>query len=415
MKVNLMKFNGEKAYKFIEEKLNFPRRTGSEGSVEAIENIENDLKELGYDVKIQEFEYVHSYFREALVFRIGISVFFLLMVILSLFSSFQFPITDVERYILLLLSIICAFVQMTLVYINVKIRYEKYLHEKFSQRIMVKEELELPNAKNIIIEKEPTKKSDKHIIIGAHYDSISINYPAKLWIIIYIISFIGPLILGIFYVILDIILFVTPIPLPPTASATVVVAMTLSSIVSVFIIMWLGLKLGNESHGAADNASGVAILREIARVVKDEKFNFKLSLVFFGVEEEGLLGSINYVKNNIDQLKKEKLMMISLDTLGTDGQLTYASGHSFPKHEYDEELISEIKKAAKDTSVDIKPKWFIYPSSDHAGFVFKGLKATQLFSNTIVANTRQDTIDNISPENLEKAGKVVLQFLKNQN
>jgi hypothetical protein len=411
-----MKFNGEKAYKFIEEKLNFPRRTGSEGSVEAIENIQNDLKEEDYEVKIQEFEYVHSYFREALVFRIGISIFFLLMVILSLLASFQyFLITPIDRYIFLLISIICAFVQMTLVYINVRIRYEKYLHEKFAQKITVKEEYELPTAKNIIIEKESAKKSNKHIIIGAHYDSISINYPAKFWIVTYIVSFIGPLILGIFYIILDVILFLSPPPLTPAASATVIVAMTLASIVSVFIIMWLGLKLGNESNGASDNASGVAILREIARVVKDEKFNFKLSLIFFGVEEEGLLGSINYVKNNLDQLKKENVMMISLDTLGTDGQLTYASGHGFPKHEYDQEIISEIDKAAKEADVDIKPKWFLYPSSDHAGFVFKGLKATQLFSNTIVANTRQDTIDNISPENLEKAGKVVLQFLKNQN
>ena len=82
------------------------------------------------------------------------------MVILSLLSSFILT-NPIERYIILVLSIICAFVQMILTIINVKIRYEKYLTEKFSQRIVKKEELELPNAKNIIIEKESTKKSDK--------------------------------------------------------------------------------------------------------------------------------------------------------------------------------------------------------------------------------------------------------------
>ncbi|MBD3229843.1 MAG: M20/M25/M40 family metallo-hydrolase [Candidatus Lokiarchaeota archaeon] len=409
-----MDFDGQKARDFI-EKINFPRRTGSKGNVKAFNIIEEDLEKLGYEVKYNEFEYVHSYLREVLAVKIGINLFFFLMVVLSISAGLLLT-NPIERFVFLILSIICATVMLALTYFNFNLRYDKYLSEKFSQRLPKKEQYELPSAKNIIIEKKPKNKDikNKHIILGAHYDTISISYHYLLNSIVYIISAVGTLFLGIYFIILDIFLFIV-YPVGPILNIFIINGITLASIVSVAVVMWLATRLHNKSYGAVDNASGVSILMELARILKDTELNYRLSLIFFGVEEEGLLGSIHYVKSNLEDLKEEEVMMISLDTLGTDDQLTYAEGHGYPKNEYSKELIDKIRNAADELGIDIKPQWFPYPSSDHAAFVFQGFKATQLFSRTMIANTKQDTIDKIEVEQLEKIGNLVHKFLMNEN
>jgi len=404
-----VEFSGKKAYEFLEE-IHFPRRTGSDGNIEAIEKITKKLEKLGYEVKKDKFAYIHSYIRELLLIKVSITIFFSLMVMLSLFAYWSSPIT---RIMFLILSIISAAIQMALMIFNFNSRFNKYLNEKFSEKLPENEEIELPDAFNIIIQKIPKKSSKKHIIIGAHYDSISISYHYIVYALIFIISALGSIILGIYYIILDVLLI--NLINTPIFDLLVIIGLIFSSIVTLSLLMWLGLRLKNESSGASDNASGVSIIIELARILKDVELNYKLTLILFGVEEEGLLGSINYVKNNLDQLKSEDVMMISLDTLGTKARLNLASGHGIPKKQYDKELLSKLKQAADALDIDLKYQWLPYPSSDHAPFIFQNFKATQLFRKLTIANTTQDTIDKIDAESLEETGKLILKFLLESN
>ncbi|BDA69754.1 Peptidases M20 and M28 [Calothrix sp. PCC 7716] len=69
------------------------------------------------------------------------------------------------------------------------------------------------------------------------------------------------------------------------------------------------------SPGADDNATGVAVLLELARMFATEPAKYPLRLVAFDMEEYGLLGSTDYAA----KLKEEQQplrLMISLEMLG---------------------------------------------------------------------------------------------------
>ncbi len=83
------------------------------------------------------------------------------------------------------------------------------------------------------------------------------------------------------------------------------------------------------SPGADDNATGVAVLLELARVFAQEPLKFPLELVAFDLEEHGLLGSQAYAAA-LRQAGQPLRLMISLEMLGyTDlraGSQRYPAG-----------------------------------------------------------------------------------------
>jgi len=82
---------------------------------------------------------------------------------------------------------------------------------------------------------------------------------------------------------------------------------------------WPDVRKGNEGqvhNGADDNASGVAVLLELARVLADAKPPRTIVLAAFAGEEWGLKGSRHYVKAMEHWPAKRAIAMINLDTVG---------------------------------------------------------------------------------------------------
>jgi aminopeptidase YwaD len=79
----------------------------------------------------------------------------------------------------------------------------------------------------------------------------------------------------------------------------------------------LAAKLGEIHHGADDNASGVAGVLELARVLAAQKPKPRRTIVFiaFSGEEEGLLGSNYYVNHPVVPLANT-IAMINMDMIG---------------------------------------------------------------------------------------------------
>ena len=74
-------------------------------------------------------------------------------------------------------------------------------------------------------------------------------------------------------------------------------------------------------RGAFDNASGVALMMELADALRDEQTPYTLVFVAFGAEEVGLRGSTHYVAEMSDQARADTVLMINFDSVATGDRL----------------------------------------------------------------------------------------------
>lgn len=84
-------------------------------------------------------------------------------------------------------------------------------------------------------------------------------------------------------------------------------------------------------NGAQDNASGVASVLEIARVLKQQtRLRRSVEFVFFGAEEAGLFGSMHYVDNYAGGISNIKAML-NLDCMGAGSGLDMHGRPAYPE------------------------------------------------------------------------------------
>lgn len=87
-----------------------------------------------------------------------------------------------------------------------------------------------------------------------------------------------------------------------------------------------------ETPGADDNATGVAVLLELARLLAAEPLEFPVRLVAFDLEEYGMVGSSHYAAE-LKQNQQPLRLMLSLEMLGYcnpyPGSQRYPAGLQF--------------------------------------------------------------------------------------
>ena len=170
--------------------------------------------------------------------------------------------------------------------------------------------------------------------------------------------------------------------------------------------------------GANDDASGVALALELARVFRDYNTDKELRLVLFGSEERGLLGSRYYV----DQLSDAQLDRIAgvfnADMVATSNPVAthlYAMTHDGLAN-----LVTDAAAAAGSRLGNSSLLPGRFGRSDHVSFHEVGIPAALFiwmrvdswdpleFSLERVYHTPQDTLDeNISAERMQSALEIV--------
>jgi aminopeptidase N len=165
---------------------------------------------------------------------------------------------------------------------------------------------------------------------------------------------------------------------------------------------------GQLHPGADDNASGVAVMLELARLMADARPERSVIFAAFAGEEEGLLGARHYVR--AAQMPGAPFALsghiadLNLDTVGrlADGKVTiFGTGSA-------RELPFIFMGATAVTGIPTQPVAQEISASDHAAFVEAGVPAVQLFASVASDYHRpSDTADKIDYAGLGKVAAIL--------
>jgi aminopeptidase YwaD len=162
-------------------------------------------------------------------------------------------------------------------------------------------------------------------------------------------------------------------------------------------------------HGADDNASGVAVLLDLARQLSESDIKPARTIVFaaFSAEELGLFGSRHYVNHPAVPVSSTKAM-INLDMVGRlrDGRVTVFGTRSA------KELSDIVKSAATELELKIRESDGI-GRSDHMSFYSKKVPALHFFTGVHSDyHAPSDIWEKLNLEGMAKISKLVLATIR---
>ena len=162
---------------------------------------------------------------------------------------------------------------------------------------------------------------------------------------------------------------------------------------------------GRIHPGADDNASGLAVLLELARSLKDKSLPRTLVFIAFTGEETGRLGSLHYIQHPRFPMVK-LIAMLNLDTVGRLGSnpLTlFGTGTA-------DEWVHIFRGVSYVSGVPVKTVNEDFGSGDQTSFIEAGIPAVQFFGGTHADIHRPgDTPDKLDMDGLLKVARAAYE------
>jgi hypothetical protein len=365
-----------------------PRLAGTRGEQQAADYIQKQLESYGYKVEAQEFDFVDRAARMKTDACLLVAAFIVTLFLPDLIALAVFLIA------------LAMFSSLP--------------------KLMPKQK-----SKNIIATfKQENPK--KHLIITAHYDSARcvVNYKLQVFTKLALIPFIS----------------VALVFLLVRAAGVLPISWWPIWLILAFIFlpvcgsMFWAARSKQVSSGANDNASGLSVMLEVARVTRELQPSSEVTFVAFGAEEQGLAGSRAFVEK---QKFEGENLVLNLDMVGAGKQVFVVEGNGLVrKHRTSKKLNEVLIKCCE--HVGLKPKlwWAALAGHDHIPFLRAKLPATTFTLDSLgtdklepllgkifgLPNTRgrgyryihtmEDMPENIELANIELTGKVVLELIK---
>ncbi|MCS7104425.1 MAG: M28 family peptidase [Thermofilaceae archaeon] len=158
--------------------------------------------------------------------------------------------------------------------------------------------------------------------------------------------------------------------------------------------------------GAVDNAGGSALTVAIAKALASSNLKRSIRFVLFSGEELGLRGSLAYVEAHKDELKNA-VLVLNLDVHGgaVGSTRVVVTGSKSLRHSV--EFISKKLGVKTEVSEDVM-------SSDSASFARLGVPSVNIFRSSganVVMHTEQDSPELLHPMSFELPGLLTLKLI----
>ena len=393
------------------EALAFKRHASTEGETKCLNFIIQELKKEDINPTTETFEWAN-------IFTIALKLIF----------TFLFAYFFIYQIIILFPSITWIILILNISFFVIIFFVVKFLFDSTQLRFIGKKK----EAKNLILSfqcKDPIPKRPV-IIFSAHHDTASQRYPMTMIKILYKY---GALLILTYLILTFIVSIWSLLAVFSMAQINIIyynfrnVTFIIGLTILILNIILLANKKYDNSIGSIDNASGVAILLELAKLVKKYPLN-KTDVIFLwcGAEERGLWGSRQYCNQHFEELihdyDLEKSYNINIDMVGTYIGLLDKLG-LFKKKDLNKNLNSVLEASAIQQKIPIKKESVKIGagSSDHQIFrayakkyEIKGFQVS-LFStedDVKYIHSKQDTPEKCSAEKLNDCIEICYNAIK---
>lgn len=135
----------------------------------------------------------------------------------------------------------------------------------------------------------------------------------------------------------------------------------------------------SDSVGADDNATGVAGILELARVLAPLRRRRAIRLISFGAEEQLSVGSAMYVRRHRRELARAGKLMFNLDAFGS------LMGWNVLVSNAPRQLTTNLVARFRRKGLFLKTSEDVFPYADHFPFVACGVPGVFLWRNNCLA------------------------------
>ena len=168
--------------------------------------------------------------------------------------------------------------------------------------------------------------------------------------------------------------------------------------------------------GANDNATGIGVALEIARVVSLRPAALPVAFVAFGAEElqpvpgigQHHFGSRHYVARMSPEARRDLAAYVNVDMVGV-GPVVYCIRMSIGPRDGTLRCVREGVRLGIATREIVTPDW-----SDNGSFLRAGLNAASLWTGEqpCCLHSPRDTIERVQPDAVARAGRLALAILR---
>ena len=390
-------YDAKRAYHHIMQ-LAFPRLVGSAGEAKAQNYIVQQFSELGLDVTREPFSFTK--FPAEVLPRLLCGLF--VPIVLSVpWLGERFPIS-VCLACLLSLSVALLFTQW---------------QKRFEGVYDVGRRHHSEN----IVATNGRKPSDKSpaLLFVAHYDSKSQVLPIAVRAVAYGIAIVGLIVLTTVMVIevATVALFPDYITLLWLPNSIVIVWSVAG--VTTFCLLLLQINLTqNRSPGGFDNASGVGVMLEVARVVMARGEKKSITFLAAGAEEYGMCGALRYVQKHVDEYDQENTYVINLDGLGVGNGVSVVTRYGIPAVRTTDMLAKMFQTSGKALGIQVFERYLpigvgldSIPIASH-GFETVTLTAGNVGRVALKVHSKRDRCDLLDVKSLQQVGELIVDVVE---
>ena len=379
-------YDAKFAYYHITQ-LAFPRLVDSVGEAEAQDYIVEQFTTLGLDVSWEPFSFTK--FPAEVLPRI-LSALFVPVVLLVPWFGERFP---------LLLCIACLLSLATAMFFT---QWQKRLEGLYDIGRKYR-------TKNIIAKNGAKQDSNTPaFLLVAHYDSKSQVLPIAVRAISYGIAITGLLVLTT----LMLIKLFTLVWLPNY------IGWGVAGITSLCLLILQINLTRNHSPGGFDNASGVGVMLEVARVVMARAAKTPITFLATGAEEYGMCGALRYIQTHADEYDRENTYVINLDGLGVGNGVNLVTRYGIPPTRTTRALADLFRASGESLGIQVSERYLpigvgldSIPIASH-GFEVLTLTAGAVGGVALKIHSKQDRSELLNEESLQQAGELVVDVIE---